>query len=127
MKLEDISHPWPPNIQRYEQTYFGIPINAFMVGGVFGILVFVIISQWVAGFLGMILGAMLGITAFATAILVTTPFAIFHHMRLPVYLLTRIKAARSQTNLQLPLIVSSNSSDPVEIYDWDGTQQGVLE
>lgn len=127
MKLEEISHPWPPNIHRYEQKYLGIPVNAFMIGGVIGILAFVVISQGLAGFVGMIAGALMGIAAFIAAVLLTTPLTIFHHMRLPVYLLTRWQATRSQTTLRLPLIVSSDSSDSIEIYDWEGQQQGVLE
>lgn len=127
MKHEDISHPWPPNIHRYEQTYFGVPVNAFMVGGVIGILAFVVISQWMTGFSGMALGALAGLLVFAVAILFTTPLSLFHHMLLPVYLLTRWRAARGSRRMQLPLIVSSDTRSSVEILDWDGKQQGVIE
>ena len=93
-----------------------------MVGGVIGILGFVVISQWLTGFLGMALGALAGLMVFGIAVLVTTPLAIFHHMLLPVYLLTRWRSARGSRRMQLPLIVSSDSSTAVEILDWDGDQ-----
>ena len=127
MKLEEISHPWPPNIHRYEQTFFGIPVNAFMVAGVLGIMSFVVVSQGLAGFVGLLVGALLGSIVFGLVVLITTPFASFHHLVLPQYLLQRLHAARHQTLLQLPLIVSSDNQSAVELLDWAGQQQGVLE
>ena len=124
--LNDMVHSWPPNIHRYEQTYFGISVMSFMVGGVLGILSFVIISQLLAGIFGMILGAILGIVTFALAVFCTTRLPIFHHMTLPIYLLTRFQK-RNDTHLELPLIISSQTNTKVILEDWDGTETGTIE
>ena len=128
MKLEEVVHPWPPNIHRYEQKFFGIPVMSFMGGGMAGIGTFVVFSQAIlSGISGMIVGAILALVAFGLAILSMTPLPMFHNRTLPVYLLRRWQAGRNKEPLQLALIVSTESDKEVEILNWDNESQGVLQ
>lgn len=124
--LSDILHPWPPSIHHYEQTFFGIPVISFMAGGFVGVLGFVIVSQALGGLVGLVLGVLAALLSFGLALLATTKLTVFYGLALPLYLLRRWQAARSDQTLQLPLIVAAERGEQVELLNFDGEQQGVI-
>ena len=128
MKLNEIVHPWPPNIHRYEQKFFGIPVMSFMGGGMAGVGAFVVFSQAIfSGVTGMIVGAIMALVSFGLVILCMTPLAMFHNRALPMYLARRWQARQKKEPLQLALIVATDSQDEIEIVNWDGETEGVLQ
>ena len=128
MKPEQIVHQWPPNIHRYEQKFFGVPVMSFMGGGMAGIGTFVVFSQAVfSGITGMIVGAIMALVAFGGTMLCMTPLAMFHHRALPVYLMRRWQAGKDREPIRLDLIVSTKNDGEVEIFNWEDESQGVLQ
>jgi hypothetical protein len=127
MKLEEIIHMWPPNIHRYEQKFLGVPVISFMGGGFMAVLTFVIFSQAVGGGAGMILGVLGAVIVMGLSMLSMSKLAAFHDMILPRYLMIRWQARRDNTPLQLALIVSTDSHEQIEIMNWEGEIEGVVE
>jgi len=128
MKPESIAHQWPPNIHRYEQKFFGVPVMSFMGGGMAGIGAFVVFSQAVfSGITGLIAGAIMALIAFGMTMLCLTPLAMFHNKALPIYLMRRWQAGQNRQPIQLDLIVSTQNNGEVEILNWDDESQGVLQ
>ena len=126
MNYDDLVYQWPPNIQAYEQKHFGIGAVSFMIGGMAGIFGFAAISFAVSSLAGLVMGAVIGIILFATAILITTPLGVFYGYTLPVYIWNRLRD-RNDTHLRLPLIVSSHIDGEIQIENWQGDVEGVLE
>lgn len=126
MNYDDLVYQWPPNIQSYEQKYFGIGAISFMLGGMAGIFGFAATSFAITSLAGLLFGAVVGITLFAAAIFATTPLDIFYGYTLPTYLWNRLRS-RNDTHLRLPLIVSSQLDGEIQIENWQGELEGVLE
>lgn len=126
MDLDKIYYPWLPNIHRFEQKFLGISMMSFMGGGVLALILFGVVSQTVGQMTGMILGAVVALIGFGLTVLCTTKLAAFHHMIFPLYLFRRWQA-RDEAPIHLPLILSSQSQEPVVVEDWDGQQEGVIE
>lgn len=127
MKLEEIIHMWPPNIHRYEQKFLGVPVMSFMGGGFAAVLTFVILSQTVGGGAGMILGVLGALLVMGIAMLSMSKLAVFHDMILPKYLITRWQARRDRRPLQLALIISTEAKEQIELLNWEGELEGVVE
>ncbi|MEM7800524.1 MAG: hypothetical protein AAF633_15115 [Chloroflexota bacterium] len=127
MKLEDIVHSWPPNINRYEQKFAGISMPTLMIAGVGGIGVFVVVSQIWAGLGGMAIGLLCGLIVAGLVVLFTTPMAAFNDMTMPIYFSQRL-ATRGDRVMEIPMIISSDTSkETVIIENWEGVEEGVIE
>ncbi len=125
MKHDEIVHPWPMNINTYEQTFLGLSMTTLMVAGVTLIALFVTLSQTLGGLAGMLLGALLGAAGAGVVVLALTELALFNEMTLPVYLWRRFQA-RHDTALAIPLIVPSGAGEVI-FEDWQGEEQGAIE
>ena len=127
MELKEIMHRWPPNIQAYEQKFFGVPMTKFIVSAVGGMAGLVVVSQRWPGFGGIIGGAIFGLIVFGLIILLTTKFPNFYNLTIPGYWWNRTFQPAHEKTISLPLIISSGQNQKVVVEDWEGQTTGEIE